>query len=31
MSQSNATARHQRFSEANLVWVDMEMSGVDNE
>jgi len=29
MSQSNATARHQRFSEANLVWVDMEMSGLN--
>jgi oligoribonuclease len=29
MSQSNATARHERFSEANLVWVDMEMSGLN--
>jgi oligoribonuclease len=29
MSQSNATTRHERFSEANLVWVDMEMSGLN--
>jgi oligoribonuclease len=29
MSQSNATARHDRFSEVNLVWVDMEMSGLN--
>jgi oligoribonuclease len=29
MSQSNAAARHERFSEANLVWVDMEMSGLN--
>ncbi len=29
MSQSNAAARHERFSEFNLVWVDMEMSGLN--
>lgn len=29
MSQSDAAARHERFSEANLVWVDMEMSGLN--
>jgi oligoribonuclease len=29
MSQSITAARHDRFSELNLVWVDMEMSGLN--
>jgi oligoribonuclease len=29
MSQSILADRHERFSEANLVWVDMEMSGLN--
>jgi oligoribonuclease len=29
MSQSTTAARHERFSELNLIWVDMEMSGLN--
>jgi oligoribonuclease len=29
MSQASATTRHARFDENNLVWVDMEMSGLN--
>jgi oligoribonuclease len=29
MSQSITAARHDRFSELNLIWVDMEMSGLN--